>query len=141
MKLTKKFQYALLFVLYLTRAGQASAKTVSENLNIPHNILCQLTLRMKRNGILKRSRGRHGVYELAMRPTVADVAQAVAPIALKGIILAGGPVEHRVLTQYACSMQSGMRRLLNRPVENLIKELTANELTTMNNLRSDSQIN
>lgn len=138
MKLNKEIQYSLMLVFYLVRAGRATISAAAESMDIPRQYLQQISLRLKKAGVVKSVRGPGGGYELVGEPTIRDVFDAVAPITL----LDGGDfmkytlgnIEGRSLVLYSKSLKSALNPILNRKAKNVVQELFANDTAKMNTL-------
>lgn len=79
MKLVKKAQYALLFVIFLHNEKKASVKFASEILNLPKSFLEQIARNLRQSDIITVKKGPNGGYSLTdgRSPTVTEVLEAV----------------------------------------------------------------
>ena len=96
LRLSKKTDYALIALTYVTSLGNkaASAREIAEKHDVPVELLAKVLQRLVRRGLLASHQGTRGGYQLARRPlqiSVADVIQAI-----------DGPV-----TVTACSTDEG----------------------------------
>lgn len=101
MKLGQKTKYALLFVLYLGRAGRARTTDAAHNLGLSVTFMEQVARKLRVGGIVKSIRGPGGGYELAGNPSIGEVLDAmkVSPLMTKEETqaLSTGTVEQRAL--------------------------------------------
>lgn len=141
MILNKKLQYGILLSLYLTRAGQATTNSVATNLNLSKSFLDQVARKMRIAGLITSIRGPGGGYKLSGEVSITQVVQAlsnhfVLTLDEKETYRKGQP-EERALYQLATNLNFGLQHLLNRKVQNIMLELVANEVATLNNLVLD----
>lgn len=146
MKLSKKLQYGLLLVLYISRGGRVTIEGAAEGLGLSRPFLEQVARLLRISGVIKSVRGPNGGYELAGEPTVNDVFNSLSPVKLldKSELFAYGigvPPEHRALSAYVSNMQASLAPVLNRKIKNLMAELVANEMAHMDRIQADSTIN
>ncbi|MEA1784832.1 Rrf2 family transcriptional regulator [Arenibacter sp. GZD96] len=87
--LSRKIKYAIKALVYMydhTNEAPIKAKTIAKNKHIPHKFLEEILTELKRNNLIKSSRGRYGGYYFAKKPetiTVSDVMQLMdRPVAL-----------------------------------------------------------
>lgn len=69
LKLSKSVEYSLLALIYISNNENKSAvssKIISEELNIPYELLSKLLQKLKRNGIVKSRQGKLGGYNLSI---------------------------------------------------------------------------
>lgn len=94
MKLSKSTRYALLAAAEMARSRNDDHVTVSlvaKRHMIPENALAKVFQRLVRSGLAVGTRGVHGGYRLARRPseiTVLDVMNAFEPLGESGAFLA-----------------------------------------------------
>lgn len=147
MRLSKRAQYALLLVLYLSRAGRASISSVAYNLRIPKYYLEQIAAQLKASLVLKSRRGAHGGYTVVSDPTVGEVLRALGefPSLLnseeKSFYRNSSESEHRTLFSFVGSLSSAMDLALNRKVRKLGLELAANETAMMRRIPVNARPN
>lgn len=80
MKLTSRTEYALLALIYLTRANTdnyVSADVIATAQSIPYKYLEQILLALNRSHFLRSAKGPHGGYKLAKKPSEISVAEIV----------------------------------------------------------------
>ena len=67
LRLTKKTEYALLALRYLSRqeAGPASTREIAAHYNIPEMLLAKVLQVLKRRGIVRATKGAGGGYNLS----------------------------------------------------------------------------
>lgn len=80
MRLTLRQEYALLFALYLDRAGKATTAVAAENLGIPKSVLDQITFKLSRAGLTKSTRGVNGGHELTGNHSAIKIIVTVGPV-------------------------------------------------------------
>lgn len=134
MKLTKKQQYGLLLILYISRAGRCTLADVAEELELSVNFLEQVARLLRISGMLRSIRGPGGGYELVGEPTVGEVIYALGTFihSTKGFQKSS---EKRALTQLFSSFSSAIAPVLRRKVSSLNWELAANEVAAMASMR------
>ena len=139
MRLSRPLQYALLLVLYLSRAGRARLADIAAGLSLSLPFMRLVIKKLRQGRVVRSVKGPGGGYEINGDPTVRDVFEAVSPV----FLLSGremnayvrGQPEHRALAQCVNSFQAIMAPLLRRRVRNLNNELAANEMAALNGLR------
>lgn len=80
MKLTSRTEYALLALIYLTRANTddyVTADVIATAESIPHKYLEQILLALNRSHFLKSAKGPGGGYKLAKPPSGITIAEIV----------------------------------------------------------------
>lgn len=77
MRINKKSQYGLLFVLYIERAGRANVSTASQNLKLSKTFLYSIAQKLTKAGVIKSFRGAHGGYQVVGNPTVSQVIKVL----------------------------------------------------------------
>lgn len=138
MLLNKKVQYGILFCLYLARAGRATTRSASESLNLSKSFLDQVARKLRLSGIVTSTRGPGGGYQLNKEATLFDIISHltdtfVLTLDEKETYRQGQP-EERALYQLATNLNYGLQHMLNRKVNNLMLELVANEVKTLDKL-------
>lgn len=81
-KLSKKVEYALLSLQYLAlRDGElATAKEISEQLNISFEFLSKTLQTLMKNGLIRSQQGIKGGYVLARGPEIITISHVVAAL-------------------------------------------------------------
>jgi Rrf2 family cysteine metabolism transcriptional repressor len=80
MKLTSRTEYALLALIYLTRANTdkyVSADVIATAQSIPYKYLEQILLALNRSHFLSSAKGPGGGYKLAKPPSRITIAEIV----------------------------------------------------------------
>src|SRR5215831_12439419 len=80
MKLTTRSEYALLALVYLARHaddGYISIDTIAKAQSIPPKFLEQLMLALKRAHFLRSTKGQHGGYQLAKKPSQIALVEII----------------------------------------------------------------
>lgn len=136
MRLNVKVQYALLFCLYLSRAGRASVTDASANMALSYHMLTAVANKLKRSGVVKSHRGPGGGYELVGDPSVSDVITGVG-ISLDAIdkpnlniLKVGGP-EKRALAALSIAATFATRHFTSMKVRNVMSVLVAKEVEAL----------
>jgi DNA-binding IscR family transcriptional regulator len=133
MRFSKRSQYALLLVPYLSRAGKASLSTVSANLRLSKPFLEQVAGALVNGGVLGSHRGSLGGYSVKGEPSVGQTLAAIGEYpallfgAEKAMYRRHTAAECRTMFALVGSLSSAMDIVLNRKVKNLGLELAANE--------------
>jgi Rrf2 family iron-sulfur cluster assembly transcriptional regulator len=137
MRLNRKLQYGLLFVIYLHRSGRATIDAVSQNMKVPKDFLEQIARQLRLNGIIKSIRGPAGGYELDKADvTVANVftalngASHLTPQEMSGY--RRGPFEHRALFRTVQDITFSLSPVFNRKIKDIVREVVAAELYLVN---------
>ena len=122
LRLSKKADYALMAVAHLAgRFGpqSASAREISEQYDIPLELMAKVLQRLVRAGVLVSSQGTRGGYALGRPPasiTVADVIQAIdGPFS----ITACSSTNHTCEQYDKCSIRSPLWQIRERIVATL----------------------
>jgi Rrf2 family transcriptional regulator, cysteine metabolism repressor len=83
LRFTKRADYGLMAIHYIAvheAVGPVSAKRISEQFNIPSELLAKILQRLAKRGLIASQNGPKGGYVLAQRPTqvtVGDVIRAL----------------------------------------------------------------
>ncbi len=83
LKISKSVEYSILALKYIAEnqgGSKVNAKTISEKVNIPFELLAKLLQKMAKKGIIKSIQGTHGGYSLIVDPdklTLLTVIDAV----------------------------------------------------------------
>lgn len=131
MRINSKLQYALLFVLYLSRSGRTNLATAARNLRLPRYFLDQIARELRIAKVIKSVRGPGGGYELIGAPTVGSVFFALNQNLLmkKETTYAyrRGELEHRSLARLVEDFHFSLNPVFNRPIAGVISELVQSE--------------
>lgn len=138
MKLNKKAQNAILFCLYLSRAGRASVASASEGLSLSKTFLYQVAGLLKKAGVVKSKRGPGGGYELTGAVRVVDVLNTFGPISVLSQKdtkeHSKGSPEARALVFYSKNLVWQMSPMLQLPIKNVMADLVQDEMGHLNRL-------
>lgn len=125
MKLNKNAQYAILFTLYLTRAGKAPIENATENMQLSKPLMFQVVRKLRIAGIVKSHRGRYGGYTLIGEPTVKEIIQAVSNTDILGSKeindYKNGTLEQKALLVFTKKMKVSQNAILNHKITDLTK--------------------
>ena len=83
MKLTRKTQYAVRAMLYLSLKQEQDrilAKDIADKMNIPKQFLAQVMLSLKRAGYVRAIRGANGGFALAKPPVEISLRDVIETI-------------------------------------------------------------
>lgn len=145
MRINRKLQYALLFVIYLSRSGRSTIDIVSKNIDVPKAFLEQIARELRIFGILKSIRGPNGGYELIGVPTVGSVFEAMNEITLLSpqevAAYRRGEVEHRALASIVSDAAFSLHPVLRRSVKDVVIELIAGEKYMLDRAQPTSRVN
>lgn len=142
MRLTPKMQYALLFCLYLTRAGKANSSTVASTLSLGTDTLQECLAHLVEAGVVcfgPPEDGKHTAvyreYELLGNPTVDDVLKAITPKPTltdkERTAYRRGEHEHRALSLLADNLILATNPVLSRTIRGIGNDLILNELNKL----------
>jgi Rrf2 family protein len=142
MRLNKKSQYALLFVLYLHRSGLVSTPVVAENLGVSQSFLEQIARSLRVAGLIGVKRGPGGGYHVIGQPTVMQV---LAAIGAKGMSAPKETFEHairgtegRTLNHLLGTTSIAINTVFSQPVIRFHNELIEQETRQLNTLKDDA---
>lgn len=114
LKLTKKADYGLIALKYLTlvRPRSASAKEIAERYGIPVPVLSKVLQKLARSGFLVSEHGTHGGYRLSGDPSAISALAVVraidGPVFLTACFTESGEdCEHLV----RCNIRDPLRRI------------------------------
>ncbi len=145
MRINRLSQYGILFVLYLSQAGRATAEGAAEGLNLSRSFLDQVARKLRVAGVIKSVRGCGGGYEVVGAPTVEDVLDALSPVSLltsaESTMYALGAPEHRAFANYCKNLENSLSPVLKRKVSAVGKELVANEMACLERAQPSPQVN
>lgn len=145
MRLSKESQYALLFTMYLSRAGRATVGTSSINLNLSPHFLHQIARKLKIEKIVKSTRGPGGGYSLEDNIRIIDVLNVFDHNGLldsedRQKYATSGVVEERSLEHFISNLGMAMWPILNQTVQSWVERLVQNEMLSMEALGEDKGI-
>jgi Rrf2 family protein len=131
LKLSKKVDYGLMSLMHLaqrTERSSWSAREISENYDIPLELLAKILQKLVQKGLLVSHAGTHGGYSLS-RPagkiSAAEVIEAIeGPLSLTNCVSDDG-----VCGQFEkCNVKSPLQRL-NEIVAQTFRDLTIEEMS------------
>lgn len=132
MRLTHKMQTALLFCLYLTRAGRVNASVVGDILNLDVATLNDILLSLSLAQIVDSE---SGDYSLIGNPTVDDILKAVSHkptlTAKETAVYRQGQHEHRALALLADKLTTAVAPILSRTIRGIGNDLVIAEISQM----------
>lgn len=145
MKLNKKLQLGLLFVLYLSRSGKTTTASAAEGLGVSAGFLTQVAVRLRRAGLIRATKGPYGGSELVGSPTVGQVFAALSPVQL----LAKQEVtrnttsgqERRTLNHLARNLTLALEPLMNRKVKSFGADIVAQDTASLNRPSPSARVN
>jgi Rrf2 family protein len=141
MKITKKMQYGLLLVLYLTRSGRSTVETVATELSISLSFLEQIANTLRKANVLLSVRGPAGGYEIIGDPTVIAVLKPLqGAISYPGYSISKSS-EKRALGNLLRGINDYLTPLLSRKVRSLTMELAAKEVAVLSQLNETNPVN
>lgn len=144
MRLGKKVQYALLFVLYLARSGRARTTDAAVNLQLSVHFLEQVARKLRQAGIIKSVRGPGGGYELVGDVSIGTVLDAmkVQPLITQDETeaLQRGNAEHRALAEIVGKMSFNLSKALSAPVVGTQTSLAKAEGAQLDSLGSNPTV-
>lgn len=131
LKLSKKVDYGLMSLMHLaqrTERSSWSAREISENYDIPLELLAKILQKLVQKGLLASHAGIHGGYSLgrpASRISAAEVIEAIeGPLSLSNCVSDEG-----VCGQFEkCNLKSPLQRL-NEIVAQTFRDLTIEEMS------------
>lgn len=137
MNLTKEAEYAILFCMYLSRAGRATVGAAAENLHLSKSFLEQVSRKLRLSSMITSVRGPGGGYELISKEvTVYDLLNALG-IDFNFIPAEGqdrlrrGPTESRSLAIYAKWYSMNSYHMLDMKLTGLVQNSVNQELTLL----------
>ncbi len=82
MYVTREADYAIRCVLYLSKEPGwiASAKEISESMDVPRSFLAKILQRLSKKGLVTSIRGMKGGFQLAKRPKVISLLEVIEAI-------------------------------------------------------------
>jgi DNA-binding IscR family transcriptional regulator len=128
MKLSKKVQYALLFVLHLDCVTRARTSSAAAALGLSVNFLEQVARKLRIAGLVKSVRGPGGGYELVGNVTIAQVLAAMnvsafMPIPdVNGLVL-GESIERRALGGIVLKMKGALTQALGQELKGTLSSV------------------
>src|ERR1700678_204928 len=132
MRLTPKMQYALLFCLYLTRAGKVTLLNTEQSLNLGEGELFEVADLLYISKIVSCE----GMYfSLVGNPTVSDVLKAISPKPTltdkERNAYRIGDHEHRALALFADNLSLALLPVLDRTIRGIGNDLILDELNKL----------
>jgi len=131
MRINKKLQYGLLFVIYLSRSGRSTIDTVSQNIKIPKDFLEQIARQLRISGTIRSIRGPSGGYELNKDATIHDVFASLKQNKLLDdqdkLGYKRGCLEHRALARTIEDLAFALNPVLSRRIVDIVRELVEAE--------------
>lgn len=146
MNLNKKEQYAILFVMYLLRAGRAKIEDVSLNLNIPKSFLEQIARTLRVKGYITSVRGPGGGYELVSKEiTFYDILHGLGVssdlLPSKDVgVYRFGPTEERALAAFADAYDRKVYSYLDIKLNDVLNLLVEEEMKVLNSVTDKGPI-
>jgi Rrf2 family protein len=145
MKLGKKAQYAILFVLYLARAGRARTSDAAGGLGLSTHFLEQVARKLRQAGVIKSVRGPGGGYELLGSPTVGAIMQAVAvqPLltsAESSQCATSAAPEYRALGEIVGNISRAIGTELRTDASKVVRDLSVSEGKLLDSVNSQSTV-
>jgi Rrf2 family protein len=138
LRINKKLQYGLLFVIYLSRSGRSTVDIVSKNISVPKNFLEQIARQLRLSGVIRSIRGPSGGYELNTNCTIGDVFAALKQDKLLDprdmAVLKRGQLEHRALAMAVQDLYFAQAQVLTRRIVDVVRELVSAETHIMNSM-------
>lgn len=148
MRITPKMQTALLFCLYLTRAGKSYLYEAIREMDVDDCLCIDTIQELRRCNIVRWFEpvgSGDQAYELIGNPTVADVLKAVSPkpllTAKEAAAYRLGQHEHRALALLADNLNAALTPLLNRTIRGIGNDLILAELAQMDGAKETGAVN
>lgn len=131
LKISKSVEYALLALQYIaTQDGLANAKEISQNADIPYDLLAKILQKLKKQNIIESRQGNRGGYSLSIEPeklSLLTVMNALGQnIRLTDCLFETATTEDckRI---HDCVLIDPMTKIQNR-IATLFNEFTLNEI-------------
>jgi DNA-binding IscR family transcriptional regulator len=139
MRIGKRGEYALLFTLYVARAGRATVSSAAKSLALSPSFLEQVARNLRMADILKVVRGPGGGYELIGTPTIGGVLKAVGVGQLMSVSdtvhNARSPMtEHRALAHIVGGISWKLNEAMRVPITEAGAQLVRSEVEQMNSV-------
>lgn len=129
-KLTRKFEYALIAIKYINDQGfnnAVSAKKISDRYSIPYHLLTKILQKLVRIGVLKANRGKNGGYSIDIHLNKINMADFMerfeGPIAISDCISNN---ECEILDK--CSIRMPINRI-NTNLRGVFSKINLNDIT------------
>jgi len=129
-KLTRKFEYALIAIKHINDLGTnnaVSAKMVSDSCSIPYHLLTKILQKLVRMGILKANRGKSGGYIINMHLNQINMTDFIegfeGPIAISDCVSNNGC---EILE--SCSIRVPINKI-NSNLRDVFSKINLNEIT------------
>lgn len=119
LRFTKRADYGLMAIHYIAineAVGPVSAKRISEQFNIPSELLAKILQRLAKRGLIASHNGPKGGYVLAQRSTQVTVGDVIRALE--------GPVRIVSCLEEASDCPQLTRCSLRRPVQKLQVAIT-----------------
>jgi len=129
-KLTRKFEYALIAIKFINDQGSdsaVSAKMVSDRCSIPYHLLTKILQKLVRIGILKADRGKSGGYSIHIHLREINMADFIerfeGPIAISDCVS-----NNECMILDKCSIRLPINRI-NTNLRGMFSKINLNDLT------------
>jgi Rrf2 family protein len=119
LRFTKRADYGLMAIHYIAvheESGPVSAKRISEQFNIPSELLAKILQRLAKRGLITSQNGPKGGYVLGQRPTQVTVGDVIRALE--------GPVRIVSCMEESSDCPQLTRCNLRRPVQKLQVAIT-----------------
>lgn len=130
LKLTKKTDYALMAINYMSCQGEdfiANTRTISEIYSIPLELLAKILQRLAKKGIIVSQNGPKGGYALAKEPSLITVGEVIRAIEGPVRIVRCHEGENICLQTERCTVRSPLRKIEGKIIE-LLDEITIDQM-------------
>jgi len=124
LKLTKKTDYALMAINYMSCQGEdfvANTRAISEIYNIPLELLAKILQRLAKKGIIVSQNGPKGGYVLAKEPSLITIGEVIRAIEGPVQIVRCHDGENTCSQTERCTVRSPLRRIESKIIELLDK--------------------
>ena len=113
LKLTKKIDYALLAINFMSFKGEsvASTRNIAEIYNIPLELLAKILQRLSKKGFIVSRNGPKGGYTLAKDPSLITLGELIRAIEGPIQILHCIEGDHACLQTEQCTIRSPLRKI------------------------------
>ncbi|MEO8211404.1 MAG: Rrf2 family transcriptional regulator [bacterium] len=129
-RISKKVEYALMALKFITNSDHklVTAREISDNKNIPYDLLSKILQKLKNENILISNQGTNGGYSMNKRPEEIPLFNLMSAIdgdmAIAECLHEGG--EKDCCMEYNCSIKSPITQL-QKEVEELFKKKTISD--------------
>ena len=116
LRLSKKTDYALIALTYVTSLGNkaASAREIAEKHDVPVELLAKVLQRLVQRGVLKSQQGIHGGYLLSRAADTVTVAEVVEAIDGPLQLTVCGTTDERCEQFSKCNIRDPLHRIRDR---------------------------